>query len=680
MASGVASAAGVNVRLLVIVMVAMAGLVSGGSAQAATPTTFLLSGPANGTSTSNTSPAFTFGSDTPTATFECSFNFGINFDPCAGTVSVPGAPLSDGDHTFWVRAVDGVGGTDPIGASSTFTVDTVAPSLTIDSGPSGPTNDATPSFTFTPEALATAECRADADPFGACTGPAGFTTATLGEGAHSVEVRASDAAGNQATASRAFTVDLTSPASQVTGGPIGTTALTSPSFSFTVDDPGAQATCRFDSAPFASCTSPHAPAAPLADGAHQFDVRATDAAGNTGPVASRAFTVNPNAPVVLVTSGPAGDTGLKTPVFTFTAGPGTGVPLSAVECRFDADAFGLCTSATSHARQTPFADGAHSFEVRATNAVGVAASAIRAFTVHSGAPSASFTVSPAAPLTNETVTFTATSTDGDGQIIENSWDLDNDGRFDAPATTATRRFRTSGTYTVRLRATDEYGAVSIAQQAVVVANRLPTASFSVSPASVVAGQPVTLIATSTDTDGPTPQAAWDLTGNGAAFADASGGTVTWTFARAGSYPVRLRATDADGGADVASGTIAVAAAPAGGPPFLSPRAVIRIVGRNTPMGLSVSLLSVRAPSGASVEIRCTGRSCPARRYTRERGKSTVYRTFARRLRAGVVLEIRVTKPRTIGKYTRFLVRRNAAPARLDRCLMPGDRTPVRCPS
>jgi hypothetical protein len=32
----------------------------------------------------------------------------------------------------------------------------------------------------------------------------------------------------------------------------------------------------------------------------------------------------------------------------------------------------------------------------------------------------------------------------------------------------------------------------------------------------------------------------------------------------------------------------------------------------------------------------------------------------------------------IGKYTRFLIRAGKPPARIDRCLIPGRRRPVRC--
>jgi len=54
------------------------------------------------------------------------------------------------------------------------------------------------------------------------------------------------------------------------------------------------------------------------------------------------------------------------------------------------------------------------------------------------------------------------------------------------------------------------------------------------------------------------------------------------------------------------------------------------------------------------------------------------RPFERELRAGTRLEISVTKPGYIGKFTVIVIRRNAAPWRSDRCLEPGAKRAVRC--
>jgi predicted NUDIX family NTP pyrophosphohydrolase len=95
-------------------------------------------------------------------------------------------------------------------------VDTTPPETTIDSGPSGPTNDATPTFTFSSnEATSTFRCRVDSGAFAACSSP--HTTATLSTGAHTFEVRATDDSGNTdlTAAARPFTVDTAAPSAPV---------------------------------------------------------------------------------------------------------------------------------------------------------------------------------------------------------------------------------------------------------------------------------------------------------------------------------------------------------------------------------------------------------------------------------------------------------------------------------
>ena len=128
-----------------------------------------------------------------------------DFDPC--TSPQPYSSLAQGAHTFDVRAVDPAGNADPTPASRSFTVDTVAPQTTIDSGPSGVTNDPTPTFTFhSSQAGSSFQCKINSSTFTNCSSPK--TTSHLSEGAQTFSVRATDPVGNvDATpASRPFTV------------------------------------------------------------------------------------------------------------------------------------------------------------------------------------------------------------------------------------------------------------------------------------------------------------------------------------------------------------------------------------------------------------------------------------------------------------------------------------------
>jgi hypothetical protein len=153
------------------------------------PQTSIDSGPSGTLSVS--SARFAFTSSEANSTLECRLDGGA-YGTCASPISY--VNLSDGSHTFQVRATDAAGNTDATPAFRTWTVDTMAPHTTIHSGPSGPTNDVTPTFTFSSEAGATFECSLDGAAFSPCTSPKTYTN--LPDGHHTWDVRATDRAGN----------------------------------------------------------------------------------------------------------------------------------------------------------------------------------------------------------------------------------------------------------------------------------------------------------------------------------------------------------------------------------------------------------------------------------------------------------------------------------------------------
>jgi hypothetical protein len=193
----------------------------------------------------------------------------------------------------------------------------------------------------------------------------------------------------------------------------------------------------------------------------------------------------------------------------------------------------------------------------------------------------------------------------------------------------------------------------------------------------VAGDPVTLTSTSFDFDGPIVGQSWALDPDGA-FGAGSGMTLTRSWPKAGVYPVSLRVADRDGAAAVSTRWVPVHHRPLA---LLSPFPVVRLAGRLTRSGANVTSLVVQAPNGARVSLRCHGGGCPYRRASAKVRHGTVrFRRLQRFLPAGSALELSVTKRGTIGKYTRFRIRRGRSPARVDRCLKPGAGGPIRCPS
>jgi hypothetical protein len=139
-------------------------------------------------------------SNSRTGTFRVSSGLGTTFDctldgrfikTCAtkgpdgtGTVTLP--DLADGAHTLRVYAVDGQDA-DTVPLSRTWTVDTVAPEVTLVAD-----DDATFSFTSN-EATARFDCRLDDGDFVPCV--SGLKP-SVGPGAHRFAVRAVDRAGN----------------------------------------------------------------------------------------------------------------------------------------------------------------------------------------------------------------------------------------------------------------------------------------------------------------------------------------------------------------------------------------------------------------------------------------------------------------------------------------------------
>jgi hypothetical protein len=127
-------------------------------------------------------------------------------------------------------------------------------------------------------------------------------------------------------------------------------------------------------------------------------------------------------------------------------------------------------------------------------------------------------------------------------------------------------------------------------------------------------------------------------------------------------------------------TISQSAASLVGPParaFLKPFPVIRIRGFFAQRGARITLLSVRGPRLAKVDVRCSGGGCPVRALSLPTADTRVH-PFERFLRAGMLLQIRVTQPGRIGTYTSFLIRSRKSPLRTDRCLSVKTGKPIKC--
>ncbi len=302
------------------------------------------------------------------------------------------------------------------------------------------------------------------------------------------------------------------------------------------------------------------------------------------------------------------------------------------------------------------------------------------------------------PAPNQDVAFTAG--DGGGTYTSWAWDLNNDGQFgDQTGQTVINSYRNTGDFAIAVIASNDLGESDLAEDVVKVrepsGTKLPEASFVFFPTAPLAGEAVTFVSTSTDPDSPIPASAlrWDLDGDGL-FDDATGPSVAVSFPVAATYLIALQVT-------TNAKDVATLALPVGMPAgvlaqrsfsLMSPFPVVRIVGRASKRGARIRRLSIDAPPGTAVNVRCQGRGCPFKRAKRTISmrvragslpatRVTRFRRLeGRTLRAGAILRISVTRNDAIGKYTRFKIRKNKAPTRADRCLVPGSTLPVGCPS
>lgn len=509
------------------------------------PATVTITEGPTGTITS-TSTQFNFQANEPDVTVECDLTGPgqtAGFEPCYKSNAQPYSGLADGPYTFSVRAVS-ASFPNPTPTTRSFVVNAAgAPNTTITGGPTGLTNTATPTFTFaSTEQGSTFQCRVDTAAFAACTSP--HTTAALGQGAHTFQVRAIDAAGavDATPAGQTFTVDSVAPDTFIGSGPTGTVASTSATFTFTSNEPGTTFQCALDSGAFAACPVSYTG---LAQGAHTFSVRATDTAGNVDPSpATRTWTVDTTPPPIPSITW---DTNARdnTPSFSFTsAGAAT------YQCRVDGVAFAACTSPHTTAQ---LGDGAHRFEVRATDGVGnQSAAGALDFSLDTVPPTAPVINSPTQGqwLTASTATVSGTAEPGstvalvEGQSARGTTTTTAGGAWTITVLTVT-----DGTHTYAATARDAAGNVSPATLRAFSVDTVAPAvpAFTTATAN---GSTVTLA-------GATEQSATVLIFDGAAqvgttTASGTGWTHAMTGVPDGSHRYTVRARDAAGNTSGAS--------------------------------------------------------------------------------------------------------------------------------
>jgi hypothetical protein len=326
----------------------------------APPTPVITSTPAN--PTNQTGPSFSFSDTEAGVSFQCELD-GSAFSACSSPTNYSG--LSQGSHTFSVKAQDAAGN-QSAAAIFTWTIDTTAPPTPVlTSTPANPTNQTSASFSFSDtQAGVSFQCQLDGSAFSTCSSPK--TYSGLRQGNHTFSVNAHDAAGNQSGAeSFTWTIDTTAPPKPViTSTPANPTNQTSASFSFTDTEAGVRFQCQLDNSAYNVCSSPVFYPGPLSQGKHSFTVRAKDAAGNLSGPASFGWTVDttpPPAPVITAT--PKNPTTQTSATFSFSDSQ-KGVTFL---CELDGSAFSTCSSPKTY---SSLSLGIHKVSVKAQDPAG----------------------------------------------------------------------------------------------------------------------------------------------------------------------------------------------------------------------------------------------------------------------------------------------------------------------
>ncbi|MFZ6016172.1 MAG: FecR domain-containing protein [Nitrospirota bacterium] len=158
--------------------------------------------------------------------------------------------------------------------------DTTPPVVTIVSQPASLTNLTTASFSFSSTEPSTYSYRLDEGSWTTTTETLNLSNLT--EGSHTLEVKATDAAGNTSTASYTWTTDYTAPVITLAAYPESGTGLTSIDLSIQeINQSVPPYSYRLDGEAWIDATEPVSSLSGLEEGSHTLEYSSTDLVGNT---------------------------------------------------------------------------------------------------------------------------------------------------------------------------------------------------------------------------------------------------------------------------------------------------------------------------------------------------------------------------------------------------------------
>lgn len=324
-----------------------------------------------------------------------------------GTGWASGVPITDaGLHTLLLIAKDWAGNYGSRELS--FTIDKTFPVVSFAGVEEGAFSNVPVEVTYS-----ASDAHLDEDSVGARLDGAPFVNGNTvsGAGPHTVEVSATDLAGNRTLAQRHFTLDFTPPAITLSGLPQTSPVSATVTPVFTVAEANLKSvTATLDGAPFESGTEI------TADGSYLLEVKAEDLAGNRSSVVA-SFSIDRTAPVIAVT-GVTPDAHYKAPVEVgFSA---TDVYPQSLTAKLNGADFDSGTQVSEA--------GEYTLVVTAVDQLGHTSTRTVHFVLDFTPPVLQLTGLPAQPLTNQQVTPGWTLTEAHPDRVEAKLDgVDFDG-------------------------------------------------------------------------------------------------------------------------------------------------------------------------------------------------------------------------------------------------------------
>ena len=265
-------------------------------------------------------------------------------------------PLGDGTHSVRVESTDTVGNTGF--AEVTFTIDTIAPAVSIASPATGLTRDNTPLLAYTVND-GSVIVKLDGTIVNKVSGD---SLEALTDGSHAVRVEAKDAAGNTGFREVTFTVDTVTIVS--VNVVVSPTKVNIQTISGNKES-GATVSVAVDTAAivgvisYPASTTWSVQISNLIEGANNITITASDPAGNSAMTAT-AITYDATPPIVSIISPSAGLSSNNTPTLIYSVSDGSVVVKVdwVVVAKNSGDTIG------------PLHDGPHYIEVQATDAAG----------------------------------------------------------------------------------------------------------------------------------------------------------------------------------------------------------------------------------------------------------------------------------------------------------------------